>query len=311
MTGPSGAADRSRPRPMRYALPSGVELHAMHWDPPDDVSQRLRPWLLVHGLASNARLWDGVAWRLAELGHPVVAIDQRGHGHSSKPDGGYDMHTVADDLRLLVDALGWDRPMVAGQSWGGNVVLELAHRHPDAVSGIACIDGGLIELRSRFPDWEDARRIMAPPRLVGTPVEQLRGWIERSASDWPEEGRLGQLANFEVRSDGTVAPWLTFERHIAVLRALWEHSPAERCATLTTPVLLVTADTGDRSWTDSKVAAVEAALAVLPTCRAEWFHGAHHDVHAQHPAEVSVLLHRAATEIDFFASSDLPDAAAR
>ena len=308
MTGLGGATGPLRPRPVRHALASGVELHALHWDPPEDVPQRLRPWLLVHGLASNARLWDGVAWRLARLGHPVVAVDQRGHGHSSKPDSGYDMGTVADDLRLLVDDLGWDRPMVAGQSWGGNVVLELAHRHPRAVLGIACVDGGLIELRRRFPDWEDAERVMAPPRLLGTPVEHVRAWIEQHAADWPEEGRLGQMANFEVRSDGTIAPWLSFERHLKVLRGLWEHSPIERYATLTMPVLLVTADTCDASWTDSKVAAVEGALSVLPRSRAEWFHGAHHDVHAQHPDEVSTLLHRAATEDDFFPA---PDATAR
>lgn len=292
------------PRSVRYALPSGVELHALHWDPPNDGTPRLRPWLLVHGLASNARLWDGVAWRLAALGHPVVAVDQRGHGHSSKPDDGYDMPTVADDLQLLIDALGWERPMVAGQSWGGNVVLELAHRHPQAVFGIACIDGGLIELRKRFADWNDAKRMMAPPKSAGMPVAQVLAWINQTASDWPEEGRLGQLANFEVRSDGTVAPWLTFERHIAVLRGLWEHSPAARCARLTTPVLFVTADTGDRSWTDSKAKSVNAAQAVLPKSRAEWFPGAHHDVHAQHPAEVSALLHRAVIEIDFFSSGD-------
>jgi pimeloyl-ACP methyl ester carboxylesterase len=311
MTDPTPVMDRTGPRPVRHALPSGVELHALHWPPLSRTTPPLTPWLLVHGLASNARLWDGVAWRLAQLGHPVVAVDQRGHGQSSKPDDGFDMGTVADDLRLLIDDLGWDRPMVAGQSWGGNVVLELAHRHPLAVSGIACIDGGLIELRQRFPDWEDARTVMAPPRLMGTPIEHVRGWLEQSASDWPEEGRLGQLANFEVRSDGTIAPWLTFERHIKVLRGLWEHSPSAICSTITAPVLLVTADTGNADWSASKAAAVEAALAVLPRCRAEWFHGAHHDVHAQHPEPVASLLHRAVTEPDFFRTAVRSDDATR
>jgi len=298
------------PRPVRHALPSGVELHALHWDPTSHTAP-LRPWLLVHGLASNARLWDGVAWRLARLGHPVVAVDQRGHGLSSKPDDGFDMATVADDLRLLIDHLGWDGPMVAGQSWGGNVVLELAHRHPLAVTGIACIDGGLIELRDRFPDWDDARTVLAPPRLLGTPVEQVRAWLERSASDWPEEGRLGQLANFEIRGDGTIAPWLTFERHIAVLRGLWEHSPALICPRIAAPVLLVTADTRDTGWSEAKVAAVASALEVLPRARAEWFHDAHHDVHAQHPEEVASLLHRAVAEPDFFPPPAAPGATRR
>ncbi|MBU6317382.1 MAG: alpha/beta fold hydrolase, partial [Acidobacteria bacterium] len=63
-------------------------------------------FLLVHGLASNARLWDGVAESLASAGHTVVAVDQRGHGLSSKPDGGYDFATVVADLVTLTQALG-------------------------------------------------------------------------------------------------------------------------------------------------------------------------------------------------------------
>lgn len=295
------------PRHEMHPLPSGVELHAVHWDPPGSPEDRtpLRPWLLVHGLASNARLWDGVAAHLASLGHEVVAIDQRGHGRSSKPDEGYDMPTVADDLRLLIDRLGWDRPAVAGQSWGGNVVLELADRHPDLVSTIACVDGGFIDLGTRFPDWEDAAAALAPPRLAGTPLDRIRTWLETSAGDWPESGRLGTLANFEVRDDGTIAPWLTFDRHLLVLRGLWEHEPSTRYPRIRVPTLLVVADTGDVTWTHSKEEAVDAALAALPSGRAEWFRPAHHDVHAQHPVEVGDLLHRASTDPTFFPAQEL------
>ncbi len=291
-----------------HALSSGVELHAVHWDPTDRASGAdgdLTPWLLVHGLASNARLWDGVARYLAGLGHRVVAVDQRGHGRSSKPDDGYDMTTVADDLMLLIDALGWQRPGVAGQSWGGNVVLELAHRHPESVAAIACVDGGFIDLGVRFPEWDDAATALAPPRLAGTPLDRITGWLAASAADWPEEGRQGTLANFEVHDDGTIAPWLTFDRHLLVLRGLWEHQPSSRYPGMGVPTLLIAADTGDVAWTHSKHEAVDAAIAALPRGRAEWFSPAHHDVHAQRPVEVGDLLHRAVTEPDFF---PLPEA---
>ena len=287
------------PRHERHSLASGVELHAVHWDPPRPDPE-LTPWLLVHGLASNARLWDGVAAHLAGLGHDVVAVDQRGHGHSSKPDDGYDMVTVADDLALLVEQLGWSRPAVAGQSWGGNVVLELALRRPELVAAIVCVDGGFIDLGARFPDWDDAASALAPPRLAGTPLDQIRGWLETSAADWPDAGREGTLANFEVRDDGTIAPWLTFDRHLLVLRGLWEHEPSTRYPHIGVPALLIAADTGDVDWTRSKEDAVEAAVAALPRGRSEWFRPAHHDVHAQHPTEVGDLLHRAVTDDTFF-----------
>lgn len=285
-----------------------IELHALHWDPPPGSAAEQVPVLLVHGLASNARLWDGVARHLAHLGHPVVAIDQRGHGHSSKVDHGYDMATVADDLRLLIDTLGWDRPAVAGQSWGGNVVLELAWAHPDSVSVIACVDGGFIDLASRFPDWTDAATALAPPRLIGTPLTEIQRWVETSAADWPPAGRAGTLANFEVRDDGTIAPWLTFERHLQVLRGLWEHQPSSRYPDLAVPTLLIGADTGDVAWSHSKHQSVDAAMQALPRGHAVWFSPAHHDVHAQQPEAVGDLLHRATLPTGIFAepSSEEP-----
>jgi pimeloyl-ACP methyl ester carboxylesterase len=288
-----------RPRHEWHPIASGVELHCVHWDPPTDAPEGAR-WLLVHGLASNARLWDGVASHLAIRGHTVVAVDQRGHGRSSKPDEGYDLVTVSDDLVLLLDALDWDTAALAGQSWGGNVVLEAAYRHPRRAAVIACVDGGFIDLGARFPDWDDAARVLAPPRLAGTPLAEMTTWIERSAADWPAEGRAGTMANFQVRDDGTIAPWLTFDRHLMVLRGLWEHQPSTRYPHLTVPTLLIAADTGDVAWSHSKHDAVEAALAALPRGRAEWFRPAHHDVHAQHPDEVGALLHRAVADPDFF-----------
>lgn len=279
-----------------HALATGVVLHAMHWEPIGP--SRHRTWVLTHGLASNARLWDGVARRLADLGHRVITVDQRGHGLSSKPDGGYDIPTCADDLANLIEHLGLERPAIAGQSWGGNVVVELAHRHGHLVDQICCVDGGFIELRSSFDTWDDVRRSLAPPELAGTPVEQMRAWIDSSAADWPDEGRAGTMHNFEIRSDGTIAPWLSFERHLTVLRGLWEHHPFERFPDLMVPVLFIAADDGSRTM--QKEPAIDKALQLLPVARAEWFRPAHHDVHAQKPVEVAKLLHTAVTDSDFY-----------
>ena len=283
-------------------LASGVELHVRRWEP-SEPTQDTAPWLLTHGLASNARLWDGAARRLADLGHRVVAVDQRGHGRSSKPDGPYDVATCADDLALLIEAIGFTRdhrPAVAGQSWGGNVVLELGFRHPDLVTHVACVDGGFIDLQSRFPAWDTCAAALAPPRLAGTPVEQIRGWLDESMSDWPPESRDATMANFDLRPDGTVVPWLTHDRHLAVLRGLWGHRPSARYPQMSVPVLLIAAETGDVDWSHSKEDAIEAALQALPRGRAHWFRPAHHDVHAQHPDEVAALLHRSVTDPTFF-----------
>ncbi len=267
---------------------SGLDLHLVRWGPETPIDGP--GWVLLHGLSSNSRLWDGVAARLAASGGSVVAVDQRGHGRSSKPDDGYDMATVADDLAGLIERLGWSRPVIVGQSWGGNVVVEAAARHRSIATAVACVDGGFIRLRDRFPEWESCATTLAPPALVGTPMEEVRGWIERSAADWPVEGREGTMANFEIRDDGTIAPWLTRERHMKVLRGLWEHDPLDAMTRVDVPLRFLVADSGEANWSRSRREAVDAALAVAPTADAVWFPGAHHDVHAQRPDEVTSSL---------------------
>ena len=242
-------------------------------------------------------MWDGVAARLVEAGVTALTVDLRGHGRSSKPDGPYDVPTVAGDLATLIEELGLDRPVVAGQSWGGNVAVELAGRHPDLVRGIVCVDGGWLELSRQFADWDACQSALAPPRLLGRRLEEVEGYLRSAHPDWPESGIRGALANFEVRPDGTIAPWLTYERHLEVLRGLWEHHPSTRYAGIAVPVLLVPADAdgGPRTdeaasdWTRRKRRDVETAAAAIPNASVRWLTG-DHDLHAQHPRELAEVM---------------------
>ncbi len=274
----------------------GVDLAVDEWRAAGTGSP---PFVLVHGLASNARLWDGVATALAAAGHPVFAVDLRGHGRSSKPSGPYDIPTVANDLATLIERLGIERPVVAGQSWGGNVVLELAARHPDLVRGIVCVDGGWLEPGRDFADWNACRAALSPPRLAGRRMAEIEGYMRSAHPDWPETGIRGVLANFELRPDGTVAPWLSFDHHVKVLHGLWEHRPSELYAGLMVPVLLAPADGGESDRTRKKRGDVETAATIIPEVRVRWFTG-DHDIHAQHPAELAGVMH-AMTADGFFA----------
>lgn len=249
------------------------------------------PFLLVHGLASNARTWDGVASRLAGAGREVVAIDLRGHGRSTKPDDGYDPGTVAGDLAVAIGELRLDRPVVVGQSWGGNVVIELAAREPGLVGAVVGVDGGLIELATRFPSWDACAAELAPPRLAGRPLAELEARLRAAHPDWPDEGIAGTLANFEVRADGTIAPWLTFERHMAVLRGLWEHRPRALLPRLAVPLALAVAarDAGEaeRRAADTATAAASSAA---PSVTVRAFPATDHDIHAHRPGELAAWL---------------------
>jgi pimeloyl-ACP methyl ester carboxylesterase len=284
----------------RVRVTQDVSLAVRHWrrvdDPPGAAAV---PFLLVHGLASNARMWDGVAADLAAQGHEAWAVDLRGHGRSDKPEAGYDFETLTDDLRALVEDVGLERPVVAGQSWGANLAVEFGHRFPSSTRGIACVDGGLIELSERFPDWEECARVLAPPRLAGAPRSEIERYARTAHPDWPESGIQGLLANFETRDDGTVAPWLTFERHMTILRGLWEHRPSERLATLDVPLLLIPAIAPGDAGSERRIALARAAR-LARRVRVRPFVGADHDIHAQHPDELAGVLLHAVTD-GFFA----------
>ena len=262
----------------------GLRLHLRDWGGPDAPP----PILLVHGLASNARIWDLLAPLLASH-FRLAAIDQRGHGLSDKPDNGYDLPTIAGDLAGAIAALGWSRPLVVGHSWGAHVALQLAADHPDLPAGIVLLDGGTNQLASVMPLEETLERL-APPRLAGTPraefLERLRGrWADAALSQAVEQAIMG---NFAIEAEDRIAPHLTYENHLKIVRGMWEQRPTQlfaqvACPTLIIPAELPPADQRAMEWLDLKRRAVAAAEASIPRARVVWAHDTIHDVQLQRP----------------------------
>lgn len=279
-------------------LRDGNQLRILEWSRPEDSPGV--PILLVHGLASNARLWDGPARRLAELGHAVVAVDLRGHGLSDKPDDGYEINMVADNIAEVITALhphqsAAQKPLVIGQSWGGNLVVELAHRHPELIRGIVAVDGGTIELSQAFPNWDECERTLRPPAIAGMQYDRLRSYIRAAHKDWSEEAIDGQMYNMEHLEDGTIRPHLTMERHIKILHSLWQHMPSTLWENITVPVLFTPAAKQEDDHTRTKRAQIAQALRVLPRAKVEWFEPADHDLHAQFPHRFAAVVDDALT----------------
>ena len=153
-----------------------------------------RPLVLLPGLASTCHIWDLVAPILAE-DHAVIALDLRGHGESDKPNHGYDFATVTQDVLGVIEQLGGDAPVVVGHSWGGSVAPELAVRVPEALNGMAWVDGGMMDTPARHAHVAGARlgrapraaRVSAPAWSVGLRVSIT----VRSALSRPETMSVG------------------------------------------------------------------------------------------------------------------------
>jgi pimeloyl-ACP methyl ester carboxylesterase len=176
----------SEPAPISTFVDLGnLRLRVLHWPGPSD-----RPsFLLLHGLASNARFWELVGPRLAASGHAVWAPDVRGHGLSDKPDDGYDFSTQCSDLLRLIQATGVERPILVGHSWGGMVALEFAARNVEgqwSPSGLALVDGGIGQLDDvPGATWESVEVALTPPRLEGTPLEAFLTRLEAHPRAFP------------------------------------------------------------------------------------------------------------------------------
>ena len=103
--------------------------------------------ILIHGGFGN-REGFGLQEEYFSPNHRCIAVDLRGHGDSDKPDELYTMEQHGDDVAELIRQLELDRPVLVGQSMGGQVVISAAARHPDLVGVIASLDSP-----SNLPGW--------------------------------------------------------------------------------------------------------------------------------------------------------------
>jgi len=282
----------------RIVTSDGVRLHVREWTGADgDV-------LLIHGLASSSHIWDLVAPRLVRLGHHPVAYDQRGHGRSAKPSSGYGFEHTAADAAAVIGATHLRRPIVIGHSWGANVALELAVRHPRLVSGAILLDGGFSSMRDRF-DWRTAKRVLSPPAFGGIPVEAfLSGIPEHTGLARTPEIETVVLSLVRVDGQGRVHPRLARANHLKILHALWAQD-TDVLRGVRVPTLVLAARTRDvapdqADFARTKADAARRVRAIGSPITFEWIEGIH-DVPLQRPEAVARRLARFARDARTFA----------
>ncbi len=221
-----------------YFFLNNLRVHYLTWKTPEVG----KPVILIHGLASNARIWELVAPQLVAGGLQPLALDLRGHGLTDAPDGDYGFETISRDLAAFVRASGVEKPLLVGHSWGAVVALDFASRFPIgplAPAGLVLVDGGMNQMDD-FPGatWEKMRERLTPPRLAGLPLDAFLSRLSSSNPAWQPDDRAVQiiLANFEVNVDETIKPRLSFEHHMQIVRAMWEFKTYAHYERLNCPV---------------------------------------------------------------------------
>lgn len=231
------------------------------------------PCVLLHGITANACVWDPFALRLAER-YRVVAVDQRGHGQSDKPEAGYAATDFVADIRALVEDIGTEPAVVIGHSMGARNALAMAARHPDLVAACVAIDFGP-GIEPAVFDALDAR-IAASPEVFADEDEVRRYLTARYPTTPPDAIARRIAGGYRRRHDGRLVPWADRSAMVAASTGLREPLEGD--------VLAVRAPTqvlrGGRSWIVSE-AAFAGFQALRPDFTFATLAGVSHYVHEE------------------------------
>lgn len=94
--------------------------------------------VLLHGLLFDGGMWRGQVEALSSLGR-VVVFDGPGHG-KSEPGPRFTIEDHADAMLDAFQALGIEKAVCVGRSWGSMLAMRMAIQHPQLVAGLVLMD---------------------------------------------------------------------------------------------------------------------------------------------------------------------------
>lgn len=154
--------------------------------------------VLLHGVTANAAVWDPVLARLCPDWH-AVAVDQRGHGLSDKPDTGYTGSDYAADVVALIEALGDRDVVLVGHSLGARNALVTAAARPDLIRGVVAVEFTPFIDQDTFDELE--ARVRNGSRSFAS-YQELKTYLGERYGQIPEDAVLRRLRHGYRERDG-------------------------------------------------------------------------------------------------------------
>ena len=192
------------------------------------------PVVFANGILMTTQSWS-FQTRFLQRHFRCILYDMRGQLRSDKPDEPYSMEQHADDLAALLDHLGVDRCHLVGTSYGGEVGLSFAERHPErlrSLSVIASLARSEPLFQAQVASWRDVG-LSAPRALFGVtlPYYFSNDFLARHGAAL--RARDGDISD---------QPPAFFRGFARLCDALIEFDISEQLAQITTPTLAVAAE---------------------------------------------------------------------
>ena len=260
------------------------------------------PVVLCHGGPGMADYLEPVSEALTDLA-TVHRWDQRGAGRSG-PDGPFSIERSVADLEGVRTHFGHDSWVLVGHSWGANLAILYAQRHPQRVAGIVYVCGTGLEW---WPVYTRVHKENQRARLDGAMGQRLRELHGKERNDqeqheyewlyllteFADRDRAPELASLVHDHDRRYPVNQEANRAInADLRSLAIDEQREACRRIAVPVLVV-----DCLGDPRPPAANDSLVAALPVARRMALDGCGHFPWLEDPDAFQALVRPFVAEV--------------
>lgn len=259
--------------PIAWALPNGVQLHAVR-------GGQGTPLIFIHGAMGDWRSW-GAQWGAFTAHFDCISYSRRysfpNHNDMPSPDHGA-LHE-AQDLRLLMDAMGIGRAVLVGSSYGAFTALALAVQAPERVQAVVAVEPPMMKYAHRTPEGHAAAEAFRREVIEPANAAFQAGEDEHAAQIMTGGINGGQSA---VNSGTAMARRLQNLRAMKMLALSSDEFPMlepHELGRLTMPVLLL----AGRQTQPVHRAIFENVCAAMPQAGHTWVDGAGHGVTREQP----------------------------
>jgi pimeloyl-ACP methyl ester carboxylesterase len=169
------------------AVDAGVSLAITDWGGAGP------PLLFVPSWSGTEHLFDDFAPRFTDA-YRVIVMNKRGHGASSRPDHGYTIDRLTQDMLVVLDSLGIERATVFALSRSASLVTQFAARYPERVDKLVYLSGPIDRAHAQATPKADLRR-------------RLGDLIESLGTDCPGASITYPVGSFDDTADTLGVAW--------------------------------------------------------------------------------------------------------